>query len=156
MTTIRRARFAELDAATLYALLRLRVDTFVVEQACAYPELDGRDVEPGACHWWADEQGAVLACLRQLAEPDGAARIGRVATAPPARGRGLSTLLLQAVVDEATGPLVLDAQAHLVPWYQRFGFVISGQGFVEDGIPHMPMRREPPAAPHARGPTPQH
>ncbi|MDQ3029579.1 MAG: GNAT family N-acetyltransferase [Actinomycetota bacterium] len=146
MTVVHRARFDELDTATLYALLRLRVDTFVVEQACAYPELDGRDLEPDACHWWVDEGGAVVAYLRQLAESDGTARIGRVATAPQARGRGLSTLLLQAVVDQTPSPLVLDAQAHLVSWYQRFGFVISGPGFVEDGIPHLPMRREPTAA----------
>ena len=143
MTVIHRARFDQLDIATLYALLRLRVDTFVVEQACAYAELDGRDDEPRATHWWTDEDGAVVAYLRQLAESDGTARIGRVATAPQARGRGLSTLLLQAVVDQTPSPLVLDAQAHLVSWYQRLGFTVSGPGFVEDGIPHMPMRREP-------------
>jgi len=143
VTVIHRARFDQLDIATLYALLRLRVDTFVVEQACVYAELDGRDDEPRATHWWTDEDGAVVAYLRQLAETDGAVRIGRVATAAPFRGRGLATLLVQTVVDEAPGPVVLDAQAHLVAWYQRLGFTVSGPGFVEDGIPHMPMRREP-------------
>jgi ElaA protein len=48
------ARFSELDAATLYELLRLRVDVFVVEQECPYPELDGRDAEPGTRHLWFD------------------------------------------------------------------------------------------------------
>jgi ElaA protein len=56
--TLRAARFDDLDAATLYALLRLRVDVFVVEQHCPYPELDGRDREPGTVHLWLEHDGA--------------------------------------------------------------------------------------------------
>src|SRR5690348_10062756 len=51
------ASFAELDTTTLYALLKLRTDVFVVEQACPYPELDGRDIEPGTRHLWLDSPG---------------------------------------------------------------------------------------------------
>jgi ElaA protein len=54
---LRVARFAELDTATLYAILRLRVDVFVVEQRSAYPDLDGRDDEPGTRHVWLDDHG---------------------------------------------------------------------------------------------------
>src|SRR5690606_34048120 len=83
--TVRVASFAELDAPTLYRLLKLRVDVFVVEQKCAYPELDGRDLEPETRHLWIEDgAGAPLAYLRVLREPDGAARIGRVVTAPHA------------------------------------------------------------------------
>jgi len=46
-----------LNTTTLYALLRLRVDVFVVEQQCAYPELDGRDLEPRARHYWLGGPG---------------------------------------------------------------------------------------------------
>ncbi|HYN92439.1 MAG TPA: GNAT family N-acetyltransferase, partial [Pilimelia sp.] len=85
--TVHVATFAELGAATLYALLRLRVDVFVVEQQCPYPELDGRDTEPGTRHLWLDGPGAAPAAyLRLLADPGGVARIGRVAVAAAARG----------------------------------------------------------------------
>ena len=140
------ARFAELDAATLYALLRLRTEVFVVEQRCPYPELDGRDVEPGTRHLWLAPDGDPLdvrAYLRLLAEPDGAVRIGRVCTAAKARGEGLSARLLDAALELAgeRTPTVLDAQSYLVGFYERYGFAASGPEYVEDGIPHVPMRR---------------
>jgi len=147
---------ALIDPLRLYDLLRLRVDVFVVEQECAYPELDGRDVEPDAVMLWAEEDDRVLATVRLLvdhadaAADDAAAaadaadalRIGRVATATAARGRGLAADLMRLALDRAEGRLVrLDAQAHLEGWYARFGFVVDGPGFLEDGIPHVPMSR---------------
>lgn len=138
---VRSARLVELDPRTLYRLLQLRVDVFVVEQACAYPELDGRDLESDAVHWWAQEGEDVLAALRVLVEPDGARRIGRVVSAPAARSRGLAAeLMRRALASIGTGPVVLDAQSHLEGWYARFGFAAAGPGFLEDGIPHTPMR----------------
>lgn len=143
---LRRARFAELTPFEVYALCRLRVDVFVVEQECPYPELDGRDVEPATEHLWFEEAGQVLATIRVL--DDGASRaIGRVATAAAARGRGLAGRLIErALADHGHGPLTLGAQAHLEQWYGRFGFRRSGPGYLEDGIPHVPMRREPVGA----------
>lgn len=137
---IRSAAPADLDPLVLYDLLRLRVDVFVVEQDCAYPELDGRDVEPGAAHWWIEEDGEVLACLRVLREAEGH-RIGRVTTLPAARGRGLAATLMRAAMEGLARPLVLGAQTHLVPWYAAFGFAVDGPGYDEDGIPHTPMRQ---------------
>jgi ElaA protein len=138
------AQFTELDPATLYAILRLRVDVFVVEQECAYPELDGRDDEPGALHLWIADDAGVAADLRMLDEPDGVVRIGRVAVAPRARGTGLSgRLMLEAIDRLVDQPCILDAQTYLAHFYERFGFVTVGHEFVEDGIPHVPMRREP-------------
>jgi ElaA protein len=139
---LRTARFADLDAPTLYALLRLRVDVFVVEQQCAYPELDGRDLSPSTVHVWLADGPLCAAYLRVLAEPDGTARIGRVCTASSYRGRGLSARLVAAAL-ELIGdrPCVLDAQSYLVGFYSRFGFTASGPEFMEDGIPHVPMRR---------------
>lgn len=138
--SIRSAAAEELDAATLYELLRLRADIFVVEQACPYPELDGRDLLPGVRHWWVEEHGRVIACLRVLPEPDGGHRIGRVATHPEARRRGVAGRLLRAVLATLDGPVVLAAQAYLRNWYQGFGFVPDGEEFLEDGILHLPMR----------------
>jgi ElaA protein len=138
---LRSARFAELTPAELYGLLRLRVDVFVVEQNCPYPELDGRDAERGTVHlWFADDEGAVLATIRVL--ENGADRaIGRVATAASARGRGLSAELIRRGIELCEGRTIdIGAQAYLEHWYERFGFRRSGPDYVEDGILHLPMR----------------
>ena len=140
---LRSARFAELTPFEVYALCRLRVDVFVVEQECPYPELDGRDVEPATVHLWFDVAGEVAATIRLLDNGDTRA-IGRVATAPGFRGAGLAARLMEEGIALAGNvPVTLGAQAHLESWYERFGFRRSGEGYVEDGIPHVPMRREP-------------
>jgi len=146
--TLRTARFDDLTPAELYGLLRLRVDVFVVEQACPYPELDGRDAEPSTLHlWFADDEGAVLATIRLLENGEDRA-IGRVATAASARGRGLSAQLVRRGIELCEGRTIdIGAQAYLEQWYARFGFRRSGPDYVEDGIPHLPMRL--PGAPAA-------
>ena len=146
MTTIHNESFADLESETLYALLRLRVDVFVVEQQAAYPELDGRDLEPGTRHLWITAGGdpnRPLAYLRLLAEPDGTMRIGRVVTAKQARGAGLAKRLVVAALEvDPSAPTVLDAQSYLVDFYGRLGFAPAGPEYVDDdGIPHIPMRR---------------
>ena len=145
MTTIHNESFADLESATLYALLRLRVDVFVVEQQAAYPELDGRDLEPGTRHLWVtgNDPARPLAYLRLLAEPDGTMRIGRVVTAKEARGAGLARRLVVAALEvDPSAPTVLDAQTYLVGFYSGLGFRPVGPEYVDDdGIPHIPMRR---------------
>jgi ElaA protein len=147
------ASFAELDTHTLYALLKLRSDVFVVEQACPYPELDGRDAEPQTRHMWLAAPGQPsrpCAYLRILNEPD-ALRIGRVCTAVEARGQGLQARLLAAALqDRPDATYELDAQSYLTGFYERFGFQVNGAEFVEDGIPHTPMIRRPTGT-HPRG-----
>lgn len=145
MSSLQYARLNDVPAETLYRLMWLRVQVFVVEQQAAYPELDGRDLEPDTELFWTEDGGEVTSTLRLLRDTD-AARIGRVATAQRARGRGLSAELMRAAVIRAGerwpgAPIDLDAQAHLADWYARFGFVVSGPEFREDGIPHLPMRR---------------
>jgi len=141
---LRRSPFAELTPFEVYGLCRLRVDVFVVEQECAYPELDGRDTEATTQHlWFEDDDGAILATIRVL--DDGPTRaIGRVATAASARGQGLAARLMEEGIALCAGfPITLGAQAYLENWYGRFGFRVSGPGYFEDRIPHVPMRREP-------------
>ncbi len=127
------------------------MEVFVVEQGAAYPELDGRDLEGETELFWVEEGGEVLATLRRLLD-EGAngvapiARIGRVATASSARGRGLAADLTSAAVMRATERwpgrrIDLDAQAHLAPWCARFGFTASGPTYLEDDIPHVLMTR---------------
>jgi ElaA protein len=138
------AHAAELDAVTLYRILKLRVDVFVVEQNSPYPELDGRDLEQGARLVWAqraDDAGDVVGTLRLVDDGD-AVRIGRVATAVSARAAGLAGRLMSRALElTAKRDTVLDAQSYLQRWYEKFGYAVDGDEFVEDGIAHVPMRR---------------
>ena len=137
------ARFAELSPSVLYGILKLRSDVFVVEQECVYPDIDGRDLEPDALHLWSEADGAVVAYLRVLnGPPDGASRIGRVVTAPGARSHGLGAALMHKALAATMGPVVLDAQSYLVDWYRTLGFQVAGDEYLDDGIPHTPMRLE--------------
>lgn len=134
-------QFADLRSEDLYAILRLRSDVFVVEQDCVYADLDGRDVEPSARHLWIADAAGATAYVRLLDDGD-TRRIGRVVTRADARSAGLAARLIEHAVAHSTGPWVLHAQAHLADWYGRFGFAVTGPGFTEDGIPHVPMGRE--------------
>ncbi len=149
---VNRATWDDLDPRTLHDLVRLRLDVFVVEQQCAYPELDGRDVEPGTEHWWTADASGPTSCLRVLVEPGAERRVGRVATRADVRGRGLSTLLMRAVL-EAHGHevLVLDAQSPVQRMYAALGFEVCGPEFLDDGIPHVPMRRLAPSSQKGEG-----
>ena len=141
---IRVAPFEGLTAVDVYDVARLRQDVFVVEQQCPYADLDGRDPEPGTGHVLMREGDALLGYARVLDDAT-TWRIGRVVLAPAARGRGLADGLVEAALAHcaAADPdrdVVLDAQTPLAGWYAGFGFVVDGEEFLEDGIPHTPMR----------------
>lgn len=141
-TSPRVAAGDELTAGRLYAVLRLRVDVFVVEQGCPYPELDGRDLLADTTHVWLLADNAVTAYARVVAEPDGTRRIGRVCTASFARGQGLGARVMDVALERAgVFACVLDAQTYATGFYARFGFEPAGDVFLEDGIPHITMRR---------------
>jgi len=160
-TTIHTARPEELTLATLHDILRLRVDVFVVEQACPYPELDGYDLRPNTTHRWIEGNAAgqssdaadpatadsfdvgILSYVRMIqptTAPSAERKLGRVVTRPAARGRGLAERLIASTLEAEAGPVICEAQSHLADWYRRFGFVVTGPDFIEDGIPHVPMR----------------
>lgn len=154
----RDAPLAELTVGELYAILALRQRVFVVEQTCPYLDADGYDER--AVHVWAelDANGAareparvptVLAVARVFAPQIkyDEASIGRVATAPEARGTGLGRVLVAraiAVIEARFGavPIKLSAQAHLERFYNEFGFVTVSERYMEDDIPHVAMRRD--------------
>ena len=135
--------FAKLTTLELHDIVKLRVDVFVVEQECPYPELDGRDTEDGTHHIWIADDVGVVAYVRVL-DDDDATRIGRVVTRDDARSGGFAGALLDHVLETTEGPWVLDAQTYLVGWYRARGFEDDGDEYVEDGIPHLPMRRTAP------------
>ena len=140
---VRLATFAELPAETAYRLWALRSRVFVVEQDCPYLDLDGRDTDPSARHLWVEGGGVPVATLRLLSEEGAADRTrgdrGRAPWIGPGRRAGGCRPGAGGERD-----VVLDAQSHLVDWYARFGFEPSGRGFLEDGIPHTPLRRRGP------------
>ena len=141
---LRRSWAKDLDAATLYELLKLRVEVFVVEQATPYPELDGRDLLAETRHFWLEGPGGeVISTLRLMEEHPGgekAFRIGRVCTKRSARGHGHTSRLLQAALAEVGDyPCHINAQTYLAEMYGNHGFVRDGEEFLDDGIPHVPM-----------------
>jgi ElaA protein len=139
---IRSARFNELRPDVLYGILRLRSEVFVVEQSCVYLDTDGRDIEPTTTHWWIeDPRGAVIAYLRLLRTPrHEGSEIGRVVTAAGNRNRGYAQRLVEQALRVAPRPVRINAQTRLVSWYtSRFGFIVNGEEFDEDGIAHTPM-----------------
>lgn len=148
--TIHVATFDQLDARTLYGILKLRSEVFVVEQECAYADLDGRDLEPGTRHIWVGN-GEPVAYLRVLESPDGGAAVGRVCVAAAARRKRHAAMLLDKAL-EVVGDreMTLNAQTYAVKLYEAAGFRIDGDEFDEDGIPHVPMRRSPSQLPDAR------
>jgi ElaA protein len=137
--------FDALDARTAYDVWRLRQQVFVVEQECPYPDLDGRDLEPGTRHVLLRDGDSLVGYARVLDDDLADTpvwRIGRVVLAPEARGRGLADALMDTALEVSRGrDVVLDAQSPLAGWYATFGFEVDGAEFVEDGIPHTPMRR---------------
>jgi ElaA protein len=144
-TALHREWAADLTTDRLYALLRLRIEVFVIEQNCPYQELDQRDLEPSTRHFWiasGTDQQVPLAYLRLLEQPGNRFRIGRVCTAAHARGKGLSRRLMAAALAEiGDRESVLDAQVQVAELYRAFGYEPQGEPFDEDGIPHVTMRR---------------
>ena len=137
------APFDAVPKRTMHDIIRLRIDVFVVEQQCPYPELDGRDADPDTVHWWATDADQIVATCRILtAQRSGEHVLGRVATHPTVRGGTTATKLVDAALDSVSGPVTIGAQAPLEGWYARFGFERSGPDYIEDGIPHLPMRLE--------------
>jgi len=143
---LRRSWAKDLDTAMLYELLKLRVEVFVVEQACPYPELDGRDLLAETRHFWLDDANAeVISTLRLMEEHAGGAkafRLGRVCTRRNARGLGHATRLMRAALAEVGDyPCRIDAQTYLEHMYAKHGFARAGDEFLDDGVPHVPMLR---------------
>ena len=140
-------RFSELGPERLYAVLKARVDVFVVEQVCAYPELDGRDHD--ALHlsaWAADGELAAYARILAPGAVYTEAAIGRVLTAARFRGRGLGREVMHRAIAacEQQYPgsgIRLGAQYRLQRFYTSLGFVTAGPPYDEDGIRHIEMLR---------------
>ena len=139
----------ELSPRDLYDMLKLRVDVFVVEQKCPYPELDGKDLDALHLRLLSGKQLVGSARIRKPAKTDPAARIGRVVVAPEHRGKKLGDRLMVEAIAQCgrlypESPIKLSAQSQLLRFYESFGFVPVSEEYLEDEIPHVDMQR--PAA----------
>ena len=137
-------RFEELTAGELYELLRFRQSIFVVEQACAYPDLDGLD--QGACHLVTRLESELIGYLRltPISSPPPMVRIGRVAVLPSLRRGGLGRMLMKKalILCRERFPLqaiALGAQVRLVPFYESFGFATTSEPYHDFGVAHVEM-----------------
>jgi ElaA protein len=134
--------FDELTVHELYTITVLRERVFIVEQKCAYVDADGAD--PKCRHLLGREGDALWAYCRLV--PAGVkfreTSIGRVITAPEARGKGLGKELMQrGIAACGSGPIRIGAQAHLEKFYGELGFIRASDLYDEDGIPHIEMLR---------------
>lgn len=138
--------FDALSGAELYEMLQLRSEVFVVEQACAFQDLDGADGVALHLLGRTTPTGALVAYARcfgpgvKFAE----ASIGRVLTRPSARTSGLGHVLMRqakAALCAQWGPqpIRIGAQARLERFYAGHGFAVAGAPYLEDGIDHIEM-----------------
>lgn len=134
--------FTQLTRDELFQIYKLRVAVFIVEQQCAYPEID--DADQAAWHLWLQDRDGIAAYLRVL--PPGTifdtASIGRVIAVK--RRQGLGSRIVAAGIRAAqerfgAQTITIEAQTYARELYQRAGFVQTSEEFLEDGIPHIRM-----------------
>lgn len=143
--TIHAKYYSDLTTDELYDILKLRAEVFVVEQDCPYQDLDDKDRD--AWHIWLEDNGSVLACLRVFKYDERYSQIGRVVTSLKVRGTGAGRIMMEEgvrVADEKYPgfPIMIHAQSYATGFYEKFGFKISSEPFLEDGIPHNEMIRK--------------
>lgn len=139
--------FSELTTPELYEIIKARVNVFVVEQGCPYPDLDDNDQK--AIHLWAENNGEVLAYCRIFDKgvKYSETSIGRVVTTEKARGTGLGKQLIMYALEIienrlGTSEVRISAQDYLLKFYFGFGFQDTGKKYLEDNIPHTEMLRK--------------
>ncbi len=133
--------FHALTLRELHDLLRLRVDVFVVEQQCPYPEIDGKDPQCWHLLGWLD--GVIEACARWYVEGDHV-RLGRIATSARARGLGHGRrLMAEAFARIGPRPILIHAQVASEGFYRSLGFSTASEPFDDYGVPHVVMVRPP-------------
>ena len=139
--------FQQLTLDELYDALKLRIDVFVVEQTCFYPDLDDLDRHPETLHLFNYSDNKIASYLRIL--PKGLSyneypSIGRVIIASHARGTGLGHQLMTKAIEvcQRSFPnqqIKISAQEHLEKFYNQHGFERVSKMYLEDGIPHISM-----------------
>jgi ElaA protein len=139
--------FQDFTPQQLYAYMQLRSEVFVVEQNCVYQDLDG--IDEFSKHVLVYQKEQLIACARIVPASVlyDTISIGRVIVAPSHRGKSLGHQLMTYCIEQIVSlfnsdKIVLSAQAHLQGFYAQHGFNAIGEGYLEDGIPHVKMLKE--------------
>lgn len=141
-------KFDQLSVHQLYAVLQLRNEVFVVEQNCVFQDADDKD--QASWHLLGYHEKALVAYTRLI--PPGffyqEASIGRVVTSPLVRGSGAGRELMIQSINRCyelfgINPIKIGAQLYLKKFYESFDFHQAGEGYIEDGIPHIYMLKFP-------------
>lgn len=139
--------FQELSITELYNILQLRSEVFVVEQDCVYQDIDGKDQK--ALHIIGEKEGKIIAYTRCFAPGDyfENASIGRVVVEISQRkfkyGHDIMKASIEAIKNKyQTNTIKLSAQVYLTNFYESHGFKQVGEGYLEDGIPHIAMLKK--------------
>ncbi|MFT5736385.1 MAG: ElaA protein [Maribacter sp.] len=137
-------KFKELNTTELYNILQLRAKVFVVEQDCVYQDLDGKD--KNALHVIGTKNAKIVAYTRifEAGLYYDVASIGRVVVAKEERRHGYGKVIMEASIEAVKEHLKeetikISAQEYLKNFYNELGFKELGEGYLEDGIPHIVM-----------------
>lgn len=137
-------RFQDLSLEQLYQILQLRNEVFIVEQRCAYQDLDHLDEQ--CHHLMMYDEGRLIAYARII--PPGIsykeASIGRIVTHANFRGIGVGATMMKLILSDmedllGSQPIKIAAQLYAEKFYEKFGFLRSSEVYDEDGIEHIKM-----------------
>jgi ElaA protein len=143
--------FQQLTVEQLFEVLQLRVNVFVVEQECSYPELDDFDRHVETRHLSGRDECDQLMAYARILSPGlnyCEVSIGRFVVKAAARGKGIGHELLRNALDVIRkcwpGSVIrISAQEYLQGFYEQHGFTRVSAMYLEDGIPHVEMVKEP-------------
>lgn len=138
--------FKALSLDELYNLLELRSEVFIVEQNCVYQDIDGKDRK--AIHLIGEFEGETVAYCRLFKAGDyfDESSIGRVIVKEKYRDRKWGHDLIREAVkaiknDFGEDRITISAQLYLKKFYENHGFSQTSEEYLEDGIPHIEMKR---------------
>ena len=140
--TITTKRFSDLTIEELYGILRVRSEVFVTGQKCLYVDPDGRDFS--SVQVFASKGDRIIGCLRIYGKEAGVVQIGRVAVIESLRGTGVGRMMMRQAISHVTEYLTdekiyLEAQTYAIGFYEKLGFKVISDEFLDEGIPHKGM-----------------
>lgn len=134
--------FNELNLDELYEILQIRSAVFVVEQTCVYQDIDG--IDRNSTHIYVKEDNVIVGYLRLFLREDDRVQIGRVLTTKRNEGYGAIVMEKAMEVIKECYPdkeVYLEAQTYAIDFYRKFGLEVCSEEFLEDGIPHVQMKK---------------